>query len=437
MLVWLRSERRQLWALLALALLLRLGLFLLLTPERFFYGGDGPYYVQHGWLIANRELDAPLTTVGPLYPLILAGVWRLFPAAPEPYASGSVPIVYLTSIRLIQVSLSVIMVWMSYRLTRRLGGSQSAAMVAALGAGLGPAFVLAPFYILTEPLFMALLTLGIWFYLQAQSHPSAGRYVLAGACMALASLTRPVALLLPLLLALHLLWVHGARSWRRLGPTFLGTFLVLILPWTVYLYRTSGNPLPEGFGSNLWIGAAHEGEWQGTITTSERSQEFGGERGDYIPEVLRIIRSDPLEWIELRTANLARAVLIPHGTSDLGGPSVKRLMGLWLHEDRSLQGLWSIIRLPSFTPKLLIYAFHYFALTFAVIGIVVTRPRWRLAFGAAAPILYLLTVHALLTATPRHLFPAEVFLWVFAGCGSVWLWRLIRTGRLRQRGSVG
>lgn len=430
------SERRQIWILLILAVLLRLLLLILLSPGAFFYGGDGPHYVEQGWRIARNALSIPLTKSGPLYPLLLAGCWFLFPSASEPYTAGSILTVYLTSVRLLQIALSGAMVWMGYRLAYRLGAKHRAGMIAALGLGLNPAFVLAPYYVLTEPVFMASLTAAVFFYLRAIQAHSRADFVVAGALFALAGLTRPVAVLLPFVFLGHLLLNLKRRAWQRYALVFLGAFFLFVLPWMVYLYGTSGSPVPEGFGSNLWIGAAYEGEWQGTVTTYERSQQFGGERGDFTPEALRIIRSDPLGWLKLRTNNLAEAVLTPYVTSDLGGPSVKQAFGAWLREDGSLPGLWSIIRLPNFIPKLAIYALHFFALALGSVGLTFVWKRSRLAFSVAAPVLYLVVVHGALNARPRYLFPAEVFLWVLAGCGSVGLWDRLQSRRSRRRASA-
>jgi hypothetical protein len=70
--------------LLAVAAVLRIAHLLSHQPEDYFLGGDGPWYVQQAWLIARGEMINPLTTVGPLYPLILAGFWLFFPTTANP-----------------------------------------------------------------------------------------------------------------------------------------------------------------------------------------------------------------------------------------------------------------------------------------------------------------------------------------------------------------
>jgi 4-amino-4-deoxy-L-arabinose transferase-like glycosyltransferase len=423
-------ERLQLLGLLILAAFLRLAFLAQLRPGDFLRGGDGAYYLHQAWLIAHHALPHPLTTAGPAYPLFLAFVWSFFPGSPEPLGIGIVPGAALLLARLVQIGLSLLVVGWGYRLAREVGGSHRAGMITAIGLGIGPAFVIEPVYILTEPLFIALLTAAVWLYTRAGKAPSTERFALAGLVFGLAALTRPVAMLLPVVLVPHLANVHRAQGWRRYAAALLGAFALTLLPWMIYLARSTGNPLPEGFSSNLWIGAVGDGQWQGTVANYQQRQTFGGEREDYIPEALRIILADPLGWIALRARNFVAAVATPHGTSDLGGPSIKDLFAEWLAQGRSLEGLRSVVGAPNFGMKLVIYAFHAFALAFGAGGAWILRKRWREAYGVVAVIVYLGAAYFPLTVMPRYLFPAEVFVWVLAGVGLTGLWGRRRGDRV-------
>lgn len=437
---WLGSQRGQLSLLLVLALLPRLAFIFSHRPTDFLIGGDGPWYIQQGWFIAHQSLPGPLATVGPLYPIVLAAVWLLFPMAPQPVDISVVPPAYLALVRLIQIALSLLVVWLGYQLARRMSGKHSAGMIAAIGLGLGPAFVIEPIYILTEPIFMALLAVWAWLYIRAQAAPSIARFAAAGFTLALAALARPVALLLPVVLLPHPFLVFRPREARKWAASLLGVFVLAVLPWSLYLYKTTGSIAPEGFLSNLWMGAVGSGQWEGTLTMYQKSQMFGGDNAGYAREALSAILSDPLHWLGLRAGNLAAAVLTPHGTSDLGGPSIKQLFGTWLSHDRSGEGLWAITRTASFYPKLAIYGFHFFALGMGTLGGWVSIRRWRDLYPLYAAIGYLVGVYAVLTVLPRYLFPAEVFMWVLAGIGLVWLWdrhqrhRVSATDDLKRHG---
>ena len=67
--------------------------------------------------------------------------------------------------------------------------------------------------------------------------------------------------------------------------------------------------------------------------------------------------------------------------------------------------------------KLSIYLFHYAALGFAVPGLMIALRRWRQYYSVLAIVGYLLGAYGVLTVSPRYLFPAEVFVWVFAAVG--------------------
>ena len=293
----LESQGGQLALLLVLALLLRMAFVFSQAPDAFLIGGDGPWYIMTGWLIAHHAPMDPLATVGPLYPLTLALTWLLFPTVPQPLGAESIPAAYLNFVRMMQIGLSLLTVWLGYQLARGLSGKHAAGMIAAVGLGIGPAFVIEPIYILSEPVFMALLALWAWLYLRAQSSPSAWGSILAGLALSAAALTRPVVLLLPIVLVPHQLLVHGWRQGaKRLAPLLLA-FALPMLPWIVYLYQTTGSFAPQGFLSNLWMGAVGSGGWEGTATTYWRSQEFGADSAGYAREALRAIAAHPLQWL--------------------------------------------------------------------------------------------------------------------------------------------
>lgn len=432
---WARREDAQLILVLVAALLARLAFLFSHQPGDFYAGGDGPWYVEQAWRIARGELVHPLTPVGPAYPLLLACVWALFPGVPIPSAGSLPPAAFLTTVRLIQIALGILLAWLAYRLARDLTGRHAAGMLAAFGVGLGPAFVLEPMYILTEAVFMTLLALGAWLYVRGQKGPSATRFSLAGAALGLAALTRPVVLLLPVVLIPHL-WAVFGRAKARARVTFLlGGFALTILPWSTYLYFATGSPFPEGFGSNLWIGAVGEGKWLGYRFTDEMRQGLGEDGRTYVGEAFRIIGADPLGWLGLRARNLLEALAVPHGTSDLGGPSIKALWGEWLEQDRSLDGLWALANARNFPWKLATYVFHYSAVGLGALALGIAVRRWREFYVVLALIGYLIAVHAVLTILPRYLYPAETFLWVLAGVGASRLLRSRKPTSLSSSGS--
>jgi 4-amino-4-deoxy-L-arabinose transferase-like glycosyltransferase len=415
------QRSRRVAVLLGLALALRLGFIASRDPHDWFAGGDGPWYVQQGRLIAHNALPRPLSTVGPLYPLALAAVWWGLPDHGERLEPQAISPSYLGTVRTLQALVAVLTAGLAYALTRRLVSDPRAALLAGIGVGLGPAFVIEPFMVRTETLFMALFTAGLLCYVAGQRAPSARRMALSGIILGLAALTRPVLLLFPVVLAPHLVLRHGAGPGTRWAGTLMVAFTLTVLPWHVALYQGTGSWLPEGFGANLLIGASGDGRAmeRSTFHELERTVRIAG-RG-LAEETLRRIAADPVHWLGLRARSVVEAVAQPHGTVDLEGPSVKQAARRWLREDRSLPGAWAIVRRPEFAIKAAMYAFHYAALTLAALGAWASRRRWREWLPIYLAIGYLTVAYGVLTILPRYLFPATVFLWMLAGLGLTWV----------------
>ena len=97
----LSRERGQLLLVLLAALVLRVAYVAAVAPgpePR----ADALWYLSQGWTIQHGIRAGPLTTVGPLYPLLLAGGWWLFPGSAEPITGLAVPARYLLMARLVQ-----------------------------------------------------------------------------------------------------------------------------------------------------------------------------------------------------------------------------------------------------------------------------------------------------------------------------------------------
>lgn len=403
-------ERGQLVLVLVAALTLRLGYVVAVAPEP---RADALWYLQQGWAIRHGALARPLTTVGPLYPLALAGGWLLVPGSAEPVTGATVPPRYLLTVRLVQVAMSVLTVALGYALGRRLGGGHRAAMATAVALALGPAFVKEPAFLLTETLFICLLVLGVWVYLEAQRTLGITALVASGLLLAAAAMTRPVLLAFPLLLALHLGLVHGLRRGGPAAAALLAAFLLALAPWALYLYRETGRAIPAGAGANLWIGAIPgAGAWLGAARLDAMRAQFTGPADDYAGETGRIIRRDPVGWAGQRARKLLEALAKPHGAYSV---AAWPLLRTWGREDRSGRGLWEVLAAPGMANKAAVYLWHYAALALAVVGAGRCRRRWRTAIVIVAVIGYFLAVHSVLFVIPRYLFPLEVFLWVLAG----------------------
>lgn len=206
----------------------------------------------------------------------------------------------------------------------------------------------------------------------------------------------------------------------------LGGFLLVLIPWRIYVFQGTGDWIPEGFTSNLWIGSVGNGTFQGAKATDALRQGFEGGTGGYANEAVKTIAEDPIHWIALRARNTAVSILQPHGTDYLPRFQTKQSFAGWLKGGRSLAGLWAIVNVPGFWGKIAIYLFHYTALIFGVIGAWLSLRKWRIFFVPFAVIIYFIGTYGVLTILPRYLFPTQIFFWILAGVAISGIWGKIR-----------
>jgi 4-amino-4-deoxy-L-arabinose transferase-like glycosyltransferase len=213
---------------------------ILLTRAPLFLRRDSVAYFQVGWELANGlGFDLPLRRT-PLYPLFVAGVvWTL----------GEDP----RGLALAQHLLGIVTVVATYFLGRTMFDRPAGAL-AALTVAISAPLLIYEHYILAEPLFIPVLTLGLLLLVLAMRREDSrrstlGLYLAGGVVLALAALSRPIGqALLPIgplaILAHH--W-RGWRSWRApvraaILPSalvLLGFALVLV-PWSVRNSMTTG-----------------------------------------------------------------------------------------------------------------------------------------------------------------------------------------------------
>ncbi len=202
-----------------------------------FAAWDSAWYLDIAQRGYTFRADAPSSVAFfPLYPLLIRVGAFLFGGSPQAF--------WLSAIALSYASFVIALVLL-HRLTERCFGSRDAARRAVLSIAVFPfSFPFTRIY--TESLFL-LVSVGAIF------SAVAGRWRLAGACGALATVTRPngIVLLVPLaIMALQAPW-----AWRPLlGRVFALLALPAALLWyCAFVYALSGDPL-------AWLNAqAHWG----------------------------------------------------------------------------------------------------------------------------------------------------------------------------------
>jgi 4-amino-4-deoxy-L-arabinose transferase-like glycosyltransferase len=380
--------------------------------------GDSWWYLEYGRLLVEGRVPGPPPSA-PLYLLVVGAAQHLL----EPASA-------VLAVRLLQVLLSTVTLYLVWRLTRSFTDDNRPGLIAVFALTCSPVFILEPALILTETLYLFLLLTGLLVYIELVRGGKPARrdlavLVISGLLLGMATLTRAVLLLFPVGLALHLLLVYGWRRGLRYAGTLLLVYSLVVSVWTVYNRLTWNIWVigAQGFSAFLYIGAT---EWQGPQATDQALAEAAGV-GENLPGEVdqqqelyqaaagSVIGSNPLGWLERRAGELAGSLLQPHGTTFFGGESLKDLAQDWLAQDRSLTGLLRIINGDQFWPKLLIYLLHYTGLLAGILGLWLIRRQWRVALVLAGLIAYTLLIHFVLDAVPRYLFPLLPVGWALAG----------------------
>ena len=419
-------SRRPILTLALLALILRLLFIWVLDPSPRFDGGDTNWYMQNGRdLVSTGKTAGPLQTP-PLY-LVLTGVVQvLVPGGPsEGRAYNDAE---MQTLRTLQAFLGALLVACVTILGRRLFSAR-AGWWAGLVTAISPALIVEAGNLITESVFLALIFGGLAAYEVAGDSRRASWYAAAGALLALATLTRAVFLLFPLLLVAHLLLTRR-RDWGRPALTLLISYAALISTWTVYNLVVWERLVIGGDGL---LGFVYQGA-TGKASPREVDERLGiePERSDKRDEALRQrvrehIFDDPAGWATHRLQELAGAILQPHNTVYFKGESIRDAAADWWRGDRALAGLRDLTRIESFWPKLSLYVFHYTGLALGAAGMIWARRRWRELLPLYGLMAYFVGIHLVLLALPRYLFPTYPALWLF---GAAWLaagWRLRRT----------
>jgi tetratricopeptide (TPR) repeat protein len=363
---------------------------------------------------------------GPLYPYLLGLVYRLFGV------SFLVP-------RLLQCLLGSITCVLVWALGRQLFDRR----VGVVAAGLTCVYSMLIFYegsLLIANVLPPINLLLLLAVLRGLEAPAPGRWGLAGALTALASLARPNMILYALFIALWLPWAlgRGLSRGRRLAlvGAFCAGFGLLVLPSAIRNYVVSGDRvlITAAAGMNFYNGnnpdangvhrvpnpfrraqADHPVE-QNRVYEQYAERELGGalqasEVSSYwLERGLEYVRRHPLDWLGLELRKLGLFF---------------NAFEVWNNRsyDVTRQFSW-VLRLP-------LLGFGAMA-PFALVGLWLTAGGWR----RLTPVYALLGVH-LLTALAffvlsRYRMPIVPVLAVFAASAVVWFFDAVRAGRGSQ-----
>lgn len=403
---------------LVVSLLCRI-VFILVTDPVFGInnGGDAQFYLQVGRdLAAGYDYSQIPIPVAPLYLLVLGLPQRVLSVD--------------QTILLVQIGQALMMTgatYIAYRLAFALTQNRRMALVTLIGLATSIAFLTESAVLLTETFYICFVLAGMWVYVggfMSEAHPPLRRglmLALSGIFFGLAALTRPVVLLFPVGIAIHMILLKR----QRLIPVLLAAYLFMALSWTAY---TSLHYEWTVVGSNQFIPAVWRGAVEGDTSPQINDQILGEDT--YIEQTNDIIRANPVSYISLRSRELAGSYWQPHGTVIWGDSvSIRALAVAWMQDGYSAQGLWRLVTAEAFLVKLLIYIWHYIALIGGIVGMWLTRDRWQISLVFIGFIAYTTLLHFVSLAIPRYLFPTYPFFWIFAGVTLVTLWDTLTRNR--------
>jgi 4-amino-4-deoxy-L-arabinose transferase-like glycosyltransferase len=382
--------------------------FLDYDPAEEFYDDLARHLLAgHGYVI--HEEAAPSLYRPPLYPLLLAGVFRVCGA------EAQLPVFAL------QMGFDLISVLLVFLLARDLLGRPAAVVATAL-YGLYPFPAYYAVRLLTESLFTMLLLAGVYAATRGIRSGSWRWLGLAGAALGLATLSRFSVFYGIFLLAALVPALSGGtrRAWGG-AAIMLGVALLAIAPWTARNHLVSGRTILLGTGSgyNLWLGNHAE-------TDGRDNDELNGDQlGVLKQDIAAITRGEGDAFTvenDPRFAAAAVAEFREHPAQTVG-LVVRKAFRFWF--DIFLPGnRWFSVVLVPVQAAVLALALAGFALACA---------RRRAPWVLAVTILYFNGIHAAIVSTFRYCVPVMPFVLILAGYLLAETWGVWR----RRRGAAG
>lgn len=184
----------------------------------------------------------------PAYPFLLAGVYKLSGLEHRLFAA-----------RVVNAFLGATLAPLAYLLARRLfPEKERAATFAGIALAAYPMLLIYPLALATENLFFPLVAAGLLWLLRAADSQRDRDWLLAGALLGAATLTRSVIFGF---VGLAGLWIWLLAKQKRGAPLFVLAVLAFVLPWTVRntLLEKRFTFVENSLGYNLHMGYHPQG----------------------------------------------------------------------------------------------------------------------------------------------------------------------------------
>ncbi|HPP11876.1 MAG TPA: glycosyltransferase family 39 protein [bacterium] len=393
-------ERKKIFWLVAVSLILRLTFVLSLPPhlkfdDEFEYWRVAENFLSGHGLVVNENWKAFRP---PLYPLIISVLMA---------CRGN-----LLAIRIFQAVVSTATVVFIFWLGKRVFSSQVGQLAGWFSCGY-PFFIFYTGFLLTETVFIFLIVWSLWELVVMTEAPDAFRAVRAGLALGLAGLCRPtMQAFVPL--ALLLVWLSRQRKWQEIKLLAITAVLfgLVLLPWVIRNYLLLGRFVP-GTTMGGWV------FWEGNNLHSEGGpcrifpEEVGkiseGERDKFLyRETMKVIRENPRRY-------------------------------LWLLQNK-FKRFWNVVPNAKEFVKPLYRAVSVFSfgvlVPFFVLGFWVSLAQ-RKAWLLHGVIIFFTLFHVIYLASIRYRVAVEPFVIIFSANGWFYLVALVReTVKLRKKQTI-
>src|SRR5579859_932961 len=399
------------WLLLSLivAVALRLLFILVVDPNPPLGGGDTGYYLSRGpELVRNIANDV---SPAPVYLLYVGTLEILFPSDLT---------TTIQFFRLLNIVWQLVLIVSVYLLGNRYF-ERRVAIFAVIVIALSPIFIIETGIVETESVYLGLLFAALALYTLWHSNPTVWRMISLGVVLGIATETRAVLLLFPLILAIHLIRLHGWRSGLRFAGVMLVFYALVVSTWTVYSWARWNHFVigADGIVDYAWMGFHGQQSPQAVSAAAGNPQSSGEFNQNLASQVADTLLHNLPAYLKTRLTNIVGAYLQPSDTNYLAGNSLKQIAATWLHSDRSLSGLIALTEADAFWPKLALYLFHFWALLGGFIGMILCWRKFWVALPLFGYVLYTTAVHSVLLALPRYLLPVEPILILFASTATL------------------
>ncbi|MDD5355577.1 MAG: glycosyltransferase family 39 protein, partial [Candidatus Omnitrophica bacterium] len=186
--------------------------------------------------------NTPTSFWEPIYPLFVALIYYLV----GPIAVG---------VKITQAFVWLLIVYIVYLLGKEILGEREGAIAAGLTA-VNPYFIYLSGSLLTENIYILLLTLSFLFLIRSIRQANKLNYVLSGACFGLSALTRETIIyFIPVCLVWLYFCVPERKAVLNRIAIFICTLVLVVMPWSIRNYIVHGrfHLISTKGGFNLYV----------------------------------------------------------------------------------------------------------------------------------------------------------------------------------------